>query len=270
MVLFKKVRRVNLKGGDMKIHLISDLHIDFKEYIHKFPECDLVVIAGDLGENPYYLAELCKNNPDSKIIYVPGNHDFYGASFESQMMTFSSIQKDHKNLTVLQNHYIEVNDILIFGSTLWSGLNAYGDDLKTKLRQWYEYNISDCRYITGWSSHLMLEEHRFSKSKLAEFLEQYKDKKKIVVTHFAPSLHSVHENYSGSVPFNSYWCNNFSDNFITQADLWCHGHVHNNFDYTIRAYDSEKSCRVVCNPRGYITEYGEENLNFDPNLILEI
>lgn len=254
----------------MKIHLISDLHCDFSKYTQEFPDCDVVVIAGDIGEDPLHLIDICNYNPMHKIIFVPGNHDFYGASFESCMMTYRAIQNDVcKNLVVLQNHHVEIDGVLFFGSTLWSGLNAYGDHYTMKLKQWYEYNISDSRYITDWSAHLMISEHRYAKGKIAEFFDEHPDQKKVVITHFAPSLKSVHESYSGSVPFNSYWCNGFSDGFISSADLWLHGHVHNSFDYNVNEY-SEKQCRVVCNPRGYITSYGEENYNFNPNLILEI
>lgn len=253
----------------MKIHLISDLHCDFSKYTQEFPDCDVVVIAGDIGEDPLHLIDICNYNPMHKIIFVPGNHDFYGSSVEQRMQTFYEIQTEIcKNLIVLQNEFVEVNGVLFYGCTLWSGLDAYAG-YAHKLKSWYEYNIADTRYITSWSADLMIQEHFYSHYKMTEFFQRNKGKKKVVITHFAPSLKSVHESYSGSVPFNSYWCNGFSDDFISNADLWLHGHVHNSFDYNVNEY-SEKQCRVVCNPRGYITSYGEENYNFNPNLILEI
>jgi Icc-related predicted phosphoesterase len=254
----------------MKIHLISDLHCDFKKYTNKFPDCEVAIVAGDISENPKHLVEICQNNPETKIIFVPGNHDFYTASVESRMKDFYEVENNLHNLTVLQNSYVTINSVKFYGSTLWSGLDAYPGYPSPKLKDWYNYNISDSRYINSWNSSTMLEEHKIAKQKLTTFLNTKTPEKKVVITHFAPSLKSVHSSYTGAVPFNSYWCNNFSDDFISQADLWCHGHVHNNFDYTVNEYSPEKSCRVVCNPRGYITEYGEENENFDPELILEI
>lgn len=260
----------------MKIHVISDLHCDFARYLDEFPECDVAIIAGDVGEDPNHLISVCDRNPMHQIIYVPGNHCFYGASVESRMMTYRAIQNDVcKNLVVLQNDHVEIDGVLFFGSTLWSGLNAYGDHYTMKLKQWYEYNISDSRYITDWSPHLMISEHKYAKGKIAEFFEQHPDQKKVVISHFAPSLNSVHETYRDQVPFNSYWCNGFSDDFVSNADLWVHGHVHNNMDYVVHPYTEDgdepsSSCRVICNPRGYVTSYGHENPEFNPKLVLEI
>lgn len=253
----------------MKIHLISDLHCDFKRYTHEFPECDIVVIAGDIGESPQYLIDICDYNPTHQIIFVPGNHCFYGASIESRMKIFKAIQNDVcKNLLVLNNESVEIDGVAFFGSTLWSGLDAY-PTWKSKMKEWYAYHISDIRYINGWSPDMMLYEHKQSLTYLEEFLGT-DDVKKVVITHFAPSLHSVHERFKTEVPFNAYWCNNLPQELIVKADLFLHGHVHNNFDYVLRPYDSQESCRVVCNPRGYVTQYGNENPEFNPDLILEI
>jgi hypothetical protein len=35
--------------------------------------------------------------------------------------------------------------------------------------------------------------------------------------------------------------------------LWTHGHMHDDFDYTIG------TCRVVCNPRGYVGHEARAN-----------
>ena len=255
----------------MKFHVISDLHIDFSKYDYPFPACDVVVIAGDIGEDPEHLVDICRNNPEHKIIFIPGNHDFYGASVLSRMICYSEIQnKICNNLVVLQDSFVNISGVLFYGSTLWSGLNAYGLNYVNRLKEWYERSIADTRYINSWSSHSMIQEHLQSKSALAEFFEKHKEQKKVVITHFAPSLKSVHAQYKNQVPFNSYWCNGFSDDFISNADVWIHGHVHNNFDYNVFSEGNLRSCRIVCNPRGYCTEYGKENLEFNSKLVIEV
>ena len=255
----------------MKIHLVSDLHCDFSKYTQDLPDCDVVVIAGDVAEDSWYLTDICNFNPTHKIIFVPGNHDFYGGNIEQKLNNLREIQTSIcKNLIVLQNESITIDDTEFFGSTLWSGLDAYGKHYTNKLKEWYHRSIADSRYISHWSADAMIQEHSVSKQKITEFLLTSSSEKKVVITHFAPSLKSVHESYSGSVPFNSYWCNGFSDDLISNADLWLHGHVHNSFDYTIKQFEGEKQCRVVCNPRGYVTDYGDENKRFDPELIIEI
>ena len=255
----------------MKIHLISDLHCDFSKYHNELPECDVVVIAGDVAEDSWYLIDICNYNPTHKIIFVPGNHDFYGGNIEKKLNNLREIQTNIcKNLFVLQNESITIDDVEFFGSTLWSGLESYGKHYTDKLKEWYHRSIADSRYITNWSADTMLQEHNVCTKNLTEFLSNDNSMKKVVITHFAPSLKSVHESYSGSVPFNSYWCNNFSDDFISKADIWLHGHVHNSFDYTVNQFEGARQCRVVCNPRGYCDEYTDENKMFDPELIIEI
>ena len=95
-----------------------------------------------------------------------------------------------------------------------------------------------------------------------EITKGKKEKKKtVVVTHHAPSIRSVAEQYKNehlSAAFASEM-----EKFIekTKPDLWVHGHVHTSSDYHIG------STRVICNPRGYADE---PNDNFDDDLVIEI
>ena len=48
------------------------------------------------------------------------------------------------------------------------------------------------------------------------------------------------------------------------VDLWVHGHTHDSFDYLVDR-PGGGTCRVVCNPRGYVRWDGTlENRGFDP------
>jgi hypothetical protein len=70
----------------------------------------------------------------------------------------------------------------------------------------------------------------------------------VVCTHHAPSKGSEHPRYKADQLMNGAY-NSQLDQFIMDRPgikLWTHGHTHEDFDYMI------KSCRVVCNPRGYI------------------
>jgi hypothetical protein len=49
-----------------------------------------------------------------------------------------------------------------------------------------------------------------------------------------------------------------------KMDLWIHGHTHDNIEYEVNG------TRVVCNPRGYITYHGTENVNFNPSMVVEV
>lgn len=84
--------------------------------------------------------------------------------------------------------------------------------------------------------------------------------KTIVVTHFAPSLHSADPRY-GRVPGTAGFCNGLDD-LLPQAALWLHGHLHVAQDYVHRG------CRVVANPLGYA--HKKEQAHFRAQAVIEI
>lgn len=84
--------------------------------------------------------------------------------------------------------------------------------------------------------------------------------KTIVVTHFAPSLHSADPRY-GRVPGTAGFCNALDD-LLPQAALWLHGHLHTPQDYV------HQGCRVVANPLGYA--HKNEQAHFRAQAVIEI
>jgi predicted phosphodiesterase len=62
----------------LRIHLLSDLHLEFATMRYQSPECDVVVLAGDIATGVagvMWAAETFKGVP---VVYVAGNHEFYG------------------------------------------------------------------------------------------------------------------------------------------------------------------------------------------------
>jgi hypothetical protein len=74
----------------------------------------------------------------------------------------------------------------------------------------------------------------------------------VVVTHFAPTLHSADPRY-GLTPGTAGFCNALDD-LLPMADLWLHGHLHCATDLQVGR------CRIVANPLGYARK--DEQLNF--------
>lgn len=67
----------------MKIQYLSDLHIEYQ--LFRFEQCDadVVVLAGDIHIADRGLERASRNIPQIPIIYVSGNHEYYGHSFPS-------------------------------------------------------------------------------------------------------------------------------------------------------------------------------------------
>ena len=73
-------------------------------------------------------------------------------------------------------------------------------------------------------------------------------KQVVVVGHHTPSHTSCHPRYKDDREMNGGYHSDLSEFILDRPGikLWTHGHTHEVFDYMIG------SCRVVCNPRGYI------------------
>ena len=89
---------------------------------------------------------------------------------------------------------------------------------------------------------------------LREALAQPFEGATVVVTHFAPTLHSADPRY-GLSPGTAGFCNALDD-LLPQADLWLHGHLHCPQDRQVGR------CRIVANPLGYADK--NEQAAFQP------
>ena len=61
----------------MRIHLLSDLHNEFSSFVPVLLDCDLVILAGDIDLKSRGV-EWAKKTFSVPVLYVPGNHEFYG------------------------------------------------------------------------------------------------------------------------------------------------------------------------------------------------
>lgn len=66
----------------MEIHrlrIFSDLHLEFFAWTPPPAAADVVVLAGDISVGVHGLQWARRQFPDTPVVYVPGNHEFYGA-----------------------------------------------------------------------------------------------------------------------------------------------------------------------------------------------
>lgn len=62
----------------MKLYVLSDLHLEFSTFEPSQADADIVVLAGDIGKGTSGIEWARNAFPDIEIVYVPGNHEFYG------------------------------------------------------------------------------------------------------------------------------------------------------------------------------------------------
>lgn len=267
----------------MQIQLASDLHLEFlqkdwpgERLIAPMPAADVLVLAGDIANGPQAL-ELFWDWPTARptpIIYVAGNHEFYGHSIEpmrEKMREGAAMSGIH----FLENERIDIGGVRFLGATLWTDYRLSLNRTQRQLMKHAERGLNDHHQIrTGrhkFTAQDALDRHKYSRAWLATELAKPFAGKTVVVTHHGPHPLSVHPRYIGD-PLNAAFVSDLSD-LMPGVDLWLHGHVHDSFDYQVGR------CRVVANPAGYISnrwrvsnrdQFDFENERFNKNLLLEL
>lgn len=247
-----------LNMNNRKIAILSDLHLDVANYTPpSLDDVDLIVLPGDVCEvaagSP---VEWMKKKLPSHVpvIFVPGNHDFYGGRV-GNLLNIWRKQAKFSNIHVLYNDVYDWEGIPVLGSTLWSGLALNGNPVnQAHLRRTLPMNIADfsCIYQSGgksWTVGAMLKEHE----KCLRFLDKNipKNSDSLVLTHFAPHKNSLHPRFEGDA-YSPYFINHLPE-LVERSSLWIHGHTHDFFNYNAGKKPGKGD--VVCHPRGYPHEF---------------
>ena len=251
----------------MRINIASDLHLETYKWFPKFSprkashmfqglfSGDLLILAGDIVDNHRMLAEwlsLCS----VPVIYVLGNHEYYGKSLERTESLFRHALDDLPHVHFLNGEGVVVKGVRFVGATLWSDFDGENPLVMEECRE----RVKDFREVEGITTAKVLELFHKERDWIDAELSTPFDGPTVVVTHYAPSPQSDSE-FHGSL---------LRGGFVTdleamirkhQPELWIHGHTHENCDYTVG------ETRVLSNQSGYGWE--EAHKGFRP-LAVEI
>jgi predicted phosphohydrolase len=86
---------------------------------------DLIVLAGDIGMGKKGREWITSAYPESRVIYVAGNHEYYGHTIP-QLTRRLEAQSDIR-LRILECQTVDIEGVRFFGCTLWSDLAVEGD-----------------------------------------------------------------------------------------------------------------------------------------------
>ncbi|WP_396432498.1 metallophosphoesterase [Limnohabitans sp.] len=264
------------------------------------PGVDVLVLAGDIGSYQSGSALASTGDADfglarfsplhgwpTPVLFVPGNHEYDGLDFDE---AHSRLQETCARLgiTWLEREVLQLNGVRFVGTTLWTDFDALGPlagktlpetlpahyshpnsqytrQLKAREKAFRAANYYLRKTATTREGHAWLAEGMRAQALLCQdwlgaALNTPFEGTTVVVTHFAPSLHSADPRY-GHVPGTAGFCNALDD-WLPHARLWLHGHLHCPSDYALQG------CRVVANPLGYARK--NEQLHFRSQLILEV
>jgi predicted phosphohydrolase len=249
----------------MIIQVVSDLHMEAKPFsLHAHADAEVMVLAGDIiamqngAKKLYHLENLIKHL-SIPVVYVTGNHEYYGFGRVKDInAAIKGLEAKYPHFHFLDNEVWVFNDVEFIGSTLWSNFDLAQN--KILFCHNVELAISDFSQILSANVGRIDSREMIALSNEAR---QFIDKavrvrnklKKVVVTHFAPTISSIHERYEGNLLNPYFICD--CEQLMPGVHTWIHGHVHNSFDYMltrVRSGHTVINTHIVCNPRGYDRE----------------
>lgn len=259
----------------MKIRLISDIHLEFVKHENDIPNTgcgDVLLLGGDIlvtrhlrtfdhngnalpynksfdNSNTIYrkFLQKCSDNYN-QIVYVMGNHEYYGSDITVVDEWFPRYLEDnYPRVKIINNSSVDIgNNLAIVGGTLWTNYNNEDPNAMVAAQK----SLNDFRRISyagrNITPNTIVELHKITLSTIKEYVASNPYKNVLIMTHHAPSRRSTIERYKFS-PVNSAYTNDYDEFILTNPNIkyWVHGHTHSKFNYSIG------QCEVLCNPYGY-------------------
>lgn len=277
----------------MKFQLMSDLHLEFGAYEPQNKGAEVLLLSGDvfvaadfvMADRLSYAEEYeqsieayhkfmeSASKEFDRIIHINGNHEHYNGDVAKTSEILEERLFNHypKAKHLNMEHFDFGNGVCVAGITLWTDFGG-GDWMWMSQagRKMNDYNnvIKSDRPVTAQNVLQRFEPedaydlHREELAWLEQTLED-SDSKFVVMSHHAPSyMSSLYSHKSNDSPL---YASNL-DEFIESRQnisVWCHGHVHQDFNYKI------KDTRILCSPRGY---HGHElrTLKYNHGIIFEV
>jgi len=228
----------------MRIQVMSDLHTEFmkdggKCFIDSLDptNVDVLTLAGDVGlasgDLTGALSLLCEKYPH--VVFVLGNHDYYGSSKEDVFCALGDFGAKTPNFHWLENNAVTIDGQRFIGCTLWfpslsDGLNSH-----------YSNRLNDFFQIVGfrkWVYHLNGESMHYLTTNI-----QPGD---VVITHHIPTLEGVHPKWlptQGSL--GRFFLCQMPRELFRKPACWVYGHTHDTMCF------EADGCLFYCNPFGY-------------------
>lgn len=225
----------------MKLRILSDLHFEFhrnqgRGFVRALeidPE-EVLILAGDVATPkllPDALALLCQRF--RHVVFVAGNHEYYGGSPHRVHDILNTAVSRHGNLHWLESSSTVIDGQRFVGATLWFGEEAgrapgrhFLNDFRIidDFEPWvYAQNAAAVAYLTGTVAPT-----------------------DVVVTHHMPAQACVAPKWQGSA-LNPFFVHDLEPLIRAgQPKLWVHGHTHTAGDVRVG------ETRIVANPFGYL------------------
>jgi 3',5'-cyclic AMP phosphodiesterase CpdA len=268
----------------MRLHVLSDLHLEHEPFDVPSVDSDVLVLAGDiLGPGRAGIAwaaqpSVAQGRP---VLYVPGNHEYYETVYQHEADAMRRAAA-RSGVQLLERGIAQIGGVRFVGCTLWTDFrlairtpDGWQSDaqrgMDAALPRVLDYRpvhwedaddaAAGPRLLRPADTRAL---HRQDLDWLRAALSEPFDGPTVVVTHHAPHRGSLAERYTADWVSTAF-VNDLPAELLAVPVLWIHGHTHAAFDYRV------DRLRGVCNPRGYrMRSGGFEVPAFDAALRIEI
>lgn len=254
----------------MRAWIFSDLHFEYgaREFVHDIPKADICICAGDVmdggpSSSIKWLGDWVSHL--MPVVIVPGDTEYARSSLVEGSEAAEDVAANYPNLHFLNNGVVSIDGVRFIGSTLWTDFAIYGsprDGMLDAKRTSRNFDLIKTSRVPRkrFSAPQSLKRHRKACAFLEQNLPKAPEFTTIVITHHAPSLHSLSDDWLDVDLAPSYASNLDRLILCHQPFAWIHGHVHRACDYYVG------DTRVICNPRGL----PGEGARFKPDLTVDI
>jgi predicted phosphodiesterase len=227
--------------------VISDTHLNMWKYnteqineiyTKKSPN---LILAGDIGDPDeitlYNALDIARHHYE-RVIYIPGNHEFYKRtpgskkSSASVIAWFKKLDDQWSNFHFFYRRTEVYDGVRIIGATGWSS--------SPKGTEWANSISDEGR-----------KDREFIEQNLSRSMEPV-----LVVTHYPSTLEVLQESFRNKITQYDY-AQNLEYMFRPPLHTWIFGHVHQAHDFKMPYSSSlggSGSVRILCNPYGYPNE----------------
>lgn len=247
----------------MTLQYCSDLHLEFPDNrrwlaAHPLiPKANILLLAGDIlpfAQSPAqdeFLGQLA--DTFGQVYWIPGNHEYYGSDINERSGSFT--EKIRSNLTLLNNTVVEIQDVRLIFTTLWSQISPdLGWRIERSLNDYFLIRHGDRKLQAGDTNQLHAESLAFIKAELA----RPTTKKTVVVTHHVPTLKNYPSMYRNS-PLNQAFATELYDMiYDSTISHWIFGHHHyNRSDFLVGR------TTLTTNQLGYVKNHEYRGFSLD-------
>lgn len=217
---------------------------------------DVLVLAGDIASGATNTADVIQYFLDQgfpKVVYVPGNHEYYGSTiqhFDDKLLNFC---ERTRNAHFLRPGTVTIDGVMFTGATLWTNFadNPISQSVCGRM-------INDFRQIKNFKTRDAYDLYYKHLDYIKQSYEQRGDKPVVIVTHFLPARECIAQRWQGTELINDYFANDLGSMIADMKNTtWLFGHTHDAIDLTLG------NTRLVCNPHGYYNALND-GVGFDP------